>query len=771
MTHKLHPSTLNDTRRLAPATRTTFAIWLIMILMCSPALQAAQSAADLLPQQQAFRLVSTSADIDMLHLRWDIADGYYLYRDKFRFEALDASVRLGQAVFPAGELKDDPNFGPMEIYRGAIAIDIPILALATSQLPGQQLHLRVTTQGCADIGLCYAPHNELVQIELPQAPAKRADTGFLAGLSALGQKLGLTGLTPKFLAADEAYVLSVDVIDGHTLQAHWDIADGYYLYRDKISFNLLAPTSISLAQTQRPPGKIKEDEYFGIMQVYYDQADITIPLQRRITSATPASLEVAYQGCAEAGFCYPPISKVIEINLPAATNNAATKLLPLGALAEQDRIAKLLASDRALLTALGLFGIGILLAFTPCVFPMVPILSSILVGQGDKITTRRAFTLSLVYVLAMASTYTAAGVIAGLFGENLQILFQTPWVIISFSIIFVILALAMFGLYDLQIPHSWQTHLHLISNKQRSGSYFGVAIMGVLSALIVGPCIAAPLAGVLIYIGLSGDAAMGGFSLFMLSLGMGTPLLIIGTSAGKLLPRAGHWMNSIKAFFGVMLLALAIWMLERILDPTITMFLWSALFIASAVFMGALARLEPEATSWQKLSKASGLVMLVYGSIILIGAASGGNDILHPLQHLTSPSKTSVAATHIGFQRIKNLDELNQAVAGARARQQTVMLDFYADWCVECKKMEKATFANASVQQVLAKTLLLQADVTANDAQDQALLKQFGLFGPPAVIFFDRFGHEISRSRLIGFLDATDFRQHIEAAFALENQP
>jgi thiol:disulfide interchange protein DsbD len=422
----------------------------------------------------------------------------------------------------------------------------------------------------------------------------------------------------------------------------------------------------------------------------------------------------------------------------------------------------LLGSDQALLTALSLFGIGLLLAFSPCVFPMIPILSSIIIGQGQAVTTRRAFTLSLVYVLAMALTYTAAGVIAGLFGENLQIAFQSPWIIISFSLIFVALALSMFGFYELQLPERLQSRLNEISNRQQNGKYLGVAVMGCLSALIVGPCVAAPLAGVLIYIGLSGDAWMGGFSLFMMSLGMGLPLLIIGTSAGKLLPRVGPWMTTVKAIFGVLLLGMTIWMLERILPGPVALLLWAALLVGSAVNMGALSRLEPEADGWQKLWKAAGLVMLIYGGTLIIGATSGNDDVFQPLKSLRSTSLAN-NANHASFEPVKGLTGLTSALNAATLRNQPVMLDFYADWCVECKKLEKATFADPAVVQALAGFRLLQTDVTANDAEDQALLKKYGLFGPPAILFFDNLGREISSRRLIGFLDADDFQNHIKS--------
>ena len=437
-------------------------------------------------------------------------------------------------------------------------------------------------------------------------------------------------------------------------------------------------------------------------------------------------------------------------------------------LPEQDRYARSLASGNTALTLLTFFGLGVLLAFTPCMFPMIPILSSIIVGQGAGLSTRRAFSLSLTYVLAMALAYTVAGVLAGLFGENLQAVFQNPWILGSFVAVFVLLALSMFGFYELQLPSRWQSKLANMSNQQRSGSHAGVAVMGLLSALIVGPCLAAPLAGALIYIGQSGDAVLGGAALFALSMGMGLPLLAIGASAGKLLPRAGGWMNAVKAVFGVLLLAVGVWMLERIVPPQIIMVLWAVLLIISAVYMGALEKLVPEASGWRKLWKGAGVVLLIYGGLVLLGAASGGKDVLRPLQGtaLMSGGVSALTEQHLPFKIIKGVADLNRELDAAQAQGKPVMLDFYADWCVSCKEMEKLTFADPGVRQVLAGMVLLQADVTANDAQDQALLKHFGIFGPPSIMFFGADGTERRTRRLVGFVGPAAFKAHVTAILA-----
>jgi thiol:disulfide interchange protein DsbD len=413
------------------------------------------------------------------------------------------------------------------------------------------------------------------------------------------------------------------------------------------------------------------------------------------------------------------------------------------------------------------FGLGLGLAFTPCVFPMIPILSSIIVGQGQHLTTARAFVLSLVYVLAVAVTYTVAGIAAALFGGNLQAAFQNPWILSSFAAVFVVLALSMFGFYELQMPSSVQSRLNEMSTHQKGGTLFGVAVMGFLSALIVGPCVAAPLIGALLVIGQTGDVMLGGSALFALSLGMGAPLLAIGTGFGKVLPKAGPWMDATKAVFGVLLLAVAIWMLERILPPAVTMALWAALLIASAVYMGALDSLASGASGWRRLWKALGLVLLVWGALLLIGVAAGGRDALQPLRGIFAGGGSGTAAqadAHLPFKRIKSVADLEAEVSAAAAAGKPVMLDFYADWCVSCKEMEKFTFSDPRVRQALSDAVLLQADVTANDDDDKALLKHFNLLGPPTIIFYAADGQERRAHRVVGYMKVNEFLEHLGGA-------
>lgn len=745
---------------------------LAVVVFCLSGFSAAHAidAKDLLPPDRAYAFSARSLAADMVRVEWRIADGYYLYRDKLRFESGQTAVGLGMPVLPPPtETKTDEFFGEMAIYRGTLTVDIPLLRGRDD--PTSQFTLRAHSQGCADVGVCFPPHTQTANLQLIDAPPAASNGGGLRGLfTSLGDKLGLKSQQEAFLDPEQAFVVTIDTPAADRAVARWQIAEGYYLYRDKFAFALHDAEGVTLGSYSAPPGVEKVDESFGRSEVYYEQVSFELPLTRNTANAQPVTLEVRYQGCADAGLCYPPITKNLPVNLPAAgsavtaANTPALQTGSGGFVSEQDRYAQSLQGGDRLATLLSFFGVGILLAFTPCVFPMLPILSTLIVGQGATVTTRRAFSLSLAYVLAMAVTYTIAGILAGLFGANLQATFQNPWIIGSFSALFVVLALGMFGFYNLQMPTSWQTKLSELSNRQKGGTLVGAAVMGLLSALIVGPCVAAPLAGALIYIGQTGDAVLGGFALFAMSMGMGLPLLAVGTSAGKWLPKISGWMNTIKAIFGVLLLALAIWMLERIIPPQLGLVLWGVLLIVSAVYMGAFDRLLPDATGWRKLWKGSGLVLMLYGALLLVGAASGGNDVLQPLRGVSFASSSGTNDAHgLSFTRIKGPDGLNAALAGANGK--TVMLDFYADWCVSCKEMERNTFSDAKVQAALADTLLLQADVTANDRQDQALLKQFGLFGPPGIVFFDAHGVEQQPYRLVGYLGPEEFAAHVQRTF------
>lgn len=580
----------------------------------------------------------------------------------------------------------------------------------------------------------------------------------------LGSLLGKnTSQEEEILDPDVAFIFSSDVAGSSTVLLRWEIEDGYYLYRDNFKF-VIDDTEVKPGTAVLPPGKLKEDPDFGNVQVYYRNAEIKLPLIRKSESEQEINLTVTYQGCKEDTICYPPVNKTIPLFLSAAVAgtekaNIAASVIPDSPtiISRQDAISHSLKDSSLLANMLVFLGFGLLLAFTPCIFPMIPILSGIIVGHGHKITSYHAFMLSLVYVLAMSATYAVLGVIAGSFSFNLQAASQNVWVITAFSGVFVLLALSMFGFYELQLPASWQTRLNQLGNKQKHGSLIGAGVMGMLSAIIVGPCVAPPLAGALIYISQTGDAILGGAALFALGLGMGAPLLVIGTSAGKLLPRAGAWMVTIKKIFGVVMLGVAIWFMERVLPGPVTLLLWSALVIVTALYMGALDTLLPGAR-WQKLWKGLGMIMLIYGVILVVGAASGSNDVFRPLQGMAYQSET---AGKLPFEMIKTVDDLDRRLADAEFNNRPVMLDFYADWCITCKEMEKYTFPKPEVHAALQDVILLKADVTANDEYDQALMKRFGIIGPPAILFFVR-GEEHRGYRLVGFVKAGDFVEHIK---------
>ena len=707
-----------------------------------------------------------------LIVEWTIADGYYLYQKKFSFKSPLASVRFGDAVYPDSKIMQDEFFGEVKIHRALTQVLIPVFMDTATP---SQIELDIGFQGCADIGICYPPQTERVTVDWPTSnqlpsasspPIAQQGNPFSSALAKLGISTNQSA-EQQLLPADEAFQLLAEVIDGNHVRLSWRIAADYYLYRQKFAVQSQTP-GVALASYELPTGQPKLDAEFGQVQVFYDEVAFDVPLQRSSTEPQEVDLEVAYQGCAELGVCYPPIKKTVSLQIPqATTNNPPVLLEPVPTdqadlLSEQDQIAKALQNDNLWWTGLLFLGFGLILAFTPCCFPMIPILAGIIVGQGEKINTWHAFWLTLSYVLGSAVTYTIFGVLAGLFGSNLQAVFQNPWLLSAFSALFVILALSMFGLFELQLPSSIQSRLNEMSNQQKSGSFIGAAVMGMLSALIVGPCVAAPLAGALIYIGQTGDALIGGFALFMMAIGMGLPLLAVGTSAGKLLPRAGAWMGRAKVVFGFIMLGVAIWLLERILPSAAILLMWAVLLISSGVYLGGLDTLDVDSNGYRRLFKSLGIVLLAWGVLSLIGAASGARDIFQPLQGLSLGSGGSVKQPALNFQMVSSEAELDAKIAQATQQGRWVMLDYYADWCISCKEMERDTFADADVKQALSQLVLLKADVTKNNADDKALLSRFNLIGPPATLFFGPDKQERKAFRIVGYKGAAEFIAHLQ---------
>ena len=565
---------------------------------------------------------------------------------------------------------------------------------------------------------------------------------------------------PNFLPADKAFALEVHAIDQHTLIASFSVTPSYYLYRNKTEFSIDGGKT-RVVRVDLPKGEIKNDPNFGTLEVYHQSFQAQIALENA-DPAKPLVLNATYQGCSDNGLCYPPIEKAISVDLTQTVSAATAPLMPVSTTSDNEtsKIASLFRNGSFWLIVSFFFGAGLLLSLTPCVFPMIPILSGIIVGRGHKITHVHAFILSLAYVLGMAITYAIAGIAAGYSGNLISSALQTPWVLGGFAAIFVLLSLAMFGLYELQLPTALQSKLSDTSNKLHGGHLSGVFAMGALSAVIMGPCVAAPLAGALLYISQTHDAVLGGTALFVLALGMGAPLLLIGTSAGALLPRAGAWMEAVKRFFGVMMLAMAIWIVSPVIPVSAQMLLWAALLIFAAIFLHALDPLPHTALGWHKVGKSVGIFALLLGVAFLVGALSGARDILRPLGNIGRASAEVPAS--LQFDRIKTGADLDARIAAAKGK--TVMLDFYADWCVSCKEMERLTFSDAGVQARLKNAVLLQADVTANDAADKTLLQRFQLFGPPATLFFAADGKEQADFRVTGYQDAPQFLQSLKGA-------
>jgi thiol:disulfide interchange protein DsbD len=570
----------------------------------------------------------------------------------------------------------------------------------------------------------------------------------------------------ELLEPSKAFHFSVRVLDPATVEIRYAIADGYYLYRERFRF-AAEPATVALGLPQFPKGEIHEDKFFGKQETYRNELRIRLPLERG--GSDRVKLRVTSQGCADVGVCYVPQEQSAELRLASAGGLPASMLrgddqlasLPEsarpGAGGEDVRYAGVLESGKLWLVVGVFFGAGLLLTFTPCVLPMIPILSGIIVGEGRKVTRRRALLVSLAYVLGMAVTYAAIGVAAGFSGSLLSAALQNPWVLGAFAAVFVLLALSMFGFYELQLPSGWHARLTEASNRLSGGHWGAVVLMGMLSAAIVSPCVAAPLAGALLYIGQTHDAILGGTALFSMALGMGVPLMLVGVSEGVLLPKSGHWMRAVKQFFGVLLLGVAIWILAPVIPLSAQMMLWATLLIASGVFLRALDPIPNEASGWTRLWKAVGILALLLGVAEGMGALSGARDPLRPLAGLVGESAD---ARPLRFETVKTLRELDLRVRDGGP----AMLDFYADWCVTCKEMERFTFSDPQVQARLSRMTLLRVDVTANTAADKILLKRFRLFGPPGIVFFDASGREIENLRVVGYQSPAKFIRSLELA-------
>ena len=622
-----------------------------------------------------------------------------------------------------------------------------------------------------------------VAADLPASPASSRPANGIDAVLAAGRA---SSNDSEFLSPEVAFRLAV-VPDGpDRARLIWQLADGYYLYRSRIK---VATTSdrAQLGALAMPTGHVKQDDYFGKQEVYHHELTATLPVARSGGAAFDLPLSVTYQGCADAGLCYPPITKTFNVSLPSGGGgasgglpgapsggaaptssataspgtlapNAAPANAPAAFVSEQDNYASVLRDSNILWVILSFLGTGILLSFTPCVLPMVPIVSGIIIGDGTNLTLRRTFSLSLTYVLGMALTYTAAGIAVAAGGQQVQAMFQQPWIIVLFAAMFIVLALSMFGLFTLQMPAAIQTRLASVSNRQSTGSYGGVAIMGALSALIVTTCVAPALVGALLFIGQSGNMVRGGLALFAMGLGMGAPLLVVGASAGKLLPKAGAWMDLVKRLFGALMLAVAAWMLERIVPERFAMLLWIVPAVSLAVVLWAgVSGLRRHGL----LVRFAAALATGYAGLLVAGAIMGATNPLSPLTRSTASNRHDLP-----FRTIKSVADLQREVADAKSQGKGVLLDFYADWCVSCKEMERYTFTDPTVQSALHATVLLRANVTDNDDADKALLQHFNIYGPPTIALYGSDGQERSSFRVVGYMKAADFAALLHQALA-----
>jgi thiol:disulfide interchange protein DsbD len=712
---------------------------------------------ELLPAEEVFRYTA-SADAERVYLDFEVLEGYYLYRSRFGFDSASEGVSIGAARFPRGETHSDEFFGEQETYRHEFRVAIPY----RRSREVQTFDLGVDLQGCADFGLCYLPQEWTATVTLPPAP-------FL-GAGAIDPSA-----TGELLPVDQAFAMNARFDKPNELTVAWQVAPGYYLYRDKLTFAAEGP--IELGAATLPPGEPHTDDNFGDVEIFRDYIEAKVPFARASPDELEVEITAGFQGCKDDSICYPPGEQIMALVLPP-TSEFPARAAPAGGegaglVSEQDQwLARIVNGSWWTLLG-GFYVAGLLLSFTPCVLPMVPILSSIIAGQGGTVSTQRGFALSLSYVLGMAATYTAAGAVAALAGQQVQALFQEPWLITLFAAMFVVLALGMFGLFELQMPAAIQTRLANMANRQKAGTFLGTAVIGALTALIVTTCVAPPLIGALTFISQTGDVARGSGALFALSMGMGTPLLLVGASAGQVLPKVGPWMNTVKAGFGIMLIGVAIWMMDRVLPGGVTLVLWALLVFLTGVFLGAFEPLPATPTPVRRLAKGLGMLACLYGALLLIGATLGGDNPLRPIPQaaLGGGAGGGLLATTSSegppFRAVETVAELDAALREARTAGQPVMLDFTAEWCISCKEMEEYTFPDAGVVGALEPFMLLRADVTDNDDDDKALLQRFRSFGPPTIAFFDRSGFERENYKLVGFVPADKFSQHVTSLAAL----
>jgi thiol:disulfide interchange protein DsbD len=742
----------------------------LVFLLLSPVVYAED---ELLPPEQAFSVGGRVIDANTVEIEWNVADGYYMYHDKFNFTSKTPGIELGEAQIPQGKKKFDEIFGKeLETHRHKVAVRVPL-----NRTTGvTTLQLVAGSQGCADIGVCYPPLKQTVLLNLPaattatQAATEKKSTGGLKKITSLGNSLGLGG-EQEFLSPDEAFMFNARMGADGNIVADWQIADGYYLYREKFAFSSNT-AGVSLGTAAMPAGEmhtgIRPDGSEGDVEVYMHGVQINVPVQRTDNSVQTLNFVAEYQGCAEAGICYPPTTKTISLSLPASlatstTAPAVTTTDTTSADADKGYLWYILAA----------FAVGVGLTFTPCVLPMVPILSSIIVGQSKdgQITKMKGGMLSTSYVLGTSVIYTSAGVFAGYSGGQLQAYFQNPWLIGGVAIILVLLAMSMFGLFTIQMPAAIQSRLQSSSANIKGGSFIGVFIMGILSSMIVGACASPLLLGVLLAAIESQDPLLGGLIMFSMSWGMGVILIAIGIGAGAIIPKAGTWMDKVKYFFGVLLIGVAIYIMQ-VLPGVPVLLLWGIFLVTLGVYLGATQTLPEACGGWRMFWKGVGTVLLIWGVLALLGGIQGNRDIMKPIDFSAISVPTSdgqhsdtTADAHSLFTQIKSIADFDREMAAAKAAGKPVMIDFFATWCTDCIRMEKSSFIDPKARQAMDKFVLLQVDVTdPNNADTSAVQKKLGVYGPPAILFFKADGSANKAFNFYGYKGPDEFAAHLNNA-------
>lgn len=723
------------------------------------AVYGAGYAQELLKPEEAFRVGAHMTAPDSLEVTWRIAEGHYMYRQRFAVRAADGGVAFGEPGFPEGQMKHDEFFGEMEIYDSDTVFTVPVTVLSDDV---NEFVVEATGQGCNEpVGICYPPVTRHLTVEvaagqstLRQSPVNTSseDTGALQSLLDSG-----TSGQESFLHPDDAFRFQLSAMDSQTLLARFFIEPGYYLYKDKFSV-ASNDAGVRVTKTTLPPGTKRTDEYFGEIYAFYDAFDAQVGLERDTDRAQTVSFALSYQGCAEDGICYPPIEKQVSIQLPGVSDAAAGGFDSTGGGS---------GFQSGYWPVLLAFGSGLLLTFTPCVLPMIPILGGIIVGQGGDrrrgVSRLRGGALAAVYVLGTAVTYTAVGVLAGLTGDQLQAYFQNIWAIGFIAALLVVMALSMFGLFELRMPSSIQTGLQHRATGLRAGAFGGVFLMGILSALIVGACVSPILISILGLAINRGDPVLGGLIMFAMALGMGLFLIAMGFGFGQVLPGGGPWMKRVMHAFGFMLLGVAIYLLGAI--PAVpVLYLWSALLIGAAFYLTSAGFLK-DAGRRRPLWQAAAFLAFGWGLLAVVGGLQGNREILRPVdvQALTGGAGASRDAAHAEFQRVADPDALSRLMATAHVREKPVMVDYYADWCVDCVRMERSTFATQRVADILnGEFVLIQIDVTdPNDPGTRSIKQSHGIYGPPAMLFFDNQGNEIRSMRRYGYMDSETFLNHI----------